>query len=76
MFNLVHLNFIGRLNQLVIRPLAKIKNCRGWLGDSETGDSETGDSETGDYFYLFFRHPTPHTPHPATTEKLFAANPN
>ncbi|MCZ8118056.1 MAG: hypothetical protein O9295_08330 [Microcystis sp. LE18-22.4A] len=21
-------------------------------------------------------HPTPHTPHPATTEKLFAANPN
>ncbi|MDJ0564921.1 MAG: hypothetical protein PX640_13470 [Microcystis sp. M49629_WE12] len=41
MFNLVHLNFIGRLNQLVIRSLAKIKNCRAWLGDSETGDSET-----------------------------------
>ena len=36
MFNLVHLNFIGRLNQLVIRSLATIKNRRGWLGDSET----------------------------------------
>jgi hypothetical protein len=35
-FNLVHLNFIGRLNQLVIRSLATIKNCRAWLGDSET----------------------------------------
>jgi len=51
----------------------------------ETGgrSQETGDrrQETGDYFYLFFRHPTPHTPHPtphtphpAPTEKLFAAN--
>ncbi|WP_288055406.1 hypothetical protein [Microcystis sp. LE19-59.1C] len=31
------------------------------IKSQESGDRR---QETGDYFYLFFRHPTPHTPHP------------
>ncbi|MFN5971189.1 MAG: hypothetical protein ACK47N_00575 [Microcystis sp.] len=45
------------------------------MGSQESGDrsqesgvrsQESGvrNQETGDYFYLFFPHPTPYTPHP------------
>ncbi|ELP55773.1 hypothetical protein O53_372 [Microcystis aeruginosa TAIHU98] len=57
--NLNILKFLGSIHNFCL-SLANIGL------EVRSRESEVSIQETGDYFYVFFPHPTPHTPHPTS----------